>query len=68
MRTKCSIKIKDKDKFRQPSLKMKARLHSAGISDTMSSAQIMEATKKFEEYKVAIAEKRFLEKHGEEIE
>ena len=68
LKTKCSIKIRDKDKFKQPSIHMKARLNSKGLSDFMSPSQVMEATKKFEEYKVAIAEKRVLEKNAKKVE
>ena len=68
LKSKCSIQIKEKDKFKQPSIHMKARLNSEGLSSMMSPSEIMKATKRFEEYKVALAQKRVLEKNAKQVE
>jgi hypothetical protein len=47
---------------------MKARLNSEGLSSMMSPSEIMKATKRFEEYKVALAQKRVLEKNAKQVE
>jgi hypothetical protein len=62
LKTKCSIKIKDEDKFVQPPMNIRNRQHSIGLCDTMSASEVIINIEKFEKYKVAIALKRIEEK------
>ncbi len=58
MKTKCSFKIKEEQRFKQPDNRMRARLKSAGLLSFMSHDEIGHAQDRFKKYKAAMAIQR----------